>query len=367
MSLRLSSEELQQLARSIQVLVSPMDHQSLDRWRSAVNCTLGRLLRADSAGFLLPIGEGLALFSDEHDPAELARFPDYPPPPTIDGTPLFEGMVREKVMTNATWYGKHYHLYTGSPYYNEYAAANGAHDTLAASLSLGPAFDARSSASLMFWHSRPTGRLFGGRELSLLRVLYPAFCSGVGAAMLWRAQAKNLNATFEWLEQPAVVASSVGTVLYRSASLAALLSEESESDALETALHRAVTAVARARSYCISGHRPGPMTGEITTSSARYRLCAFRLGQQSMGGAEYIVAGLQRLTARVPTVEELHARFGLTPAEGRVAQLIARGRTSSEIAAQLGVSVHTARRHAEKIFQKLNVESRTAATARMFG
>ena len=49
----------------------------------------------------------------------------------------------------------------------------------------------------------------------------------------------------------------------------------------------------------------------------------------------------------------------LTTRERQVAECIARGRTSREVAACLGISIHTARRHTESVYAKLGVRRRT--------
>lgn len=51
----------------------------------------------------------------------------------------------------------------------------------------------------------------------------------------------------------------------------------------------------------------------------------------------------------------------LTPREAEVAELLAKGYAAKEIAVSLEVSLHTARRHTESVFKKLNVRTRVAA------
>jgi DNA-binding CsgD family transcriptional regulator len=364
MSLTLTTAELQQLEESIRVLVTPLDHGSIDGWRSAVNRTLSKLLHADSAGFLLPVADGLALYSEEHNPAELARFPDFPPPPDHDGVPLWEGMVRSQVSTNSRWFGDHYHLYLDSVYYNEYAGANRAHDTLFATMSLG-GLDARGTAGLHFWHERPDGHVFGDREVQLLRLLYPALNAGVRSVLLFRDLSRNLTDTFEWLEHPAMVASSNGHVVHVNASLEALCAEDPQADAIKGAVCSAIRELALPGGAKLTGQVKGSTSREVCTSHGRYRVCACRFAERVAGHAGYIVAGVERLSARVPSEEQLQARFGLTPAECRVARLMAEGLSNKEIAARLAVTVHTANRHAEKVLLKLDVKSRNEATVRI--
>ncbi len=50
----------------------------------------------------------------------------------------------------------------------------------------------------------------------------------------------------------------------------------------------------------------------------------------------------------------------LTPRQNELLHLLAIGRTSTQIARQLGISGATARTHLENIYEKLGVSSRTA-------
>jgi DNA-binding NarL/FixJ family response regulator len=52
----------------------------------------------------------------------------------------------------------------------------------------------------------------------------------------------------------------------------------------------------------------------------------------------------------------------LSPREYEIANLMATGMTNREIAERVHLSLHTVRRHGEKLFEKLGVQSRTAVT-----
>lgn len=62
---------------------------------------------------------------------------------------------------------------------------------------------------------------------------------------------------------------------------------------------------------------------------------------------------------RLPSLKRIRARLGLTAREAEVALLVAEGLTSKEIAQRLGVSPHTARRHGEKVLEKLGLHARS--------
>ena len=57
---------------------------------------------------------------------------------------------------------------------------------------------------------------------------------------------------------------------------------------------------------------------------------------------------------------------GLTPRELQVLRLVAVGKSNKQISAALVISEHTVARHLQNIFAKLNVSSRTAASAFAF-
>ena len=55
------------------------------------------------------------------------------------------------------------------------------------------------------------------------------------------------------------------------------------------------------------------------------------------------------------------SRMGLTPREAEVLILMSRGKTDREIAVLCAISVRTVQKHAEHLYIKLGVETRTAA------
>jgi DNA-binding CsgD family transcriptional regulator len=77
----------------------------------------------------------------------------------------------------------------------------------------------------------------------------------------------------------------------------------------------------------------------------------------------FLVALHERFDSEVP--EPAHTD-GLTNRETEILSWVARGKTNQEIAALLIVSPHTVRKHLEHVYEKLCVNSRTAAVARAF-
>lgn len=65
--------------------------------------------------------------------------------------------------------------------------------------------------------------------------------------------------------------------------------------------------------------------------------------------------------------EHLQARYGLTPAQGRVAGLAAQGLTNKEIATRLSISAETVHTHLTFAFQKTGATTRAGLVALAFG
>lgn len=64
-------------------------------------------------------------------------------------------------------------------------------------------------------------------------------------------------------------------------------------------------------------------------------------------------------------IEGLQERFGLTPQEAHVALLLSERKTNREVADALVISPHTAKRHTERVFEKLGVHVREAVRDRL--
>lgn len=100
------------------------------------------------------------------------------------------------------------------------------------------------------------------------------------------------------------------------------------------------------------------------------------LGDERTGNLELTAARqvFQQLGA-APDRERVEALFGTaaqrppggpTARELEVLELVTKGRTNREIAAELRISEHTVRRHLQNLFRRLGVSSRAAATAYAF-
>lgn len=111
---------------------------------------------------------------------------------------------------------------------------------------------------------------------------------------------------------------------------------------------------------------PGPEKGmlrRISFSSARYG----GIGDREVRILELLTPHFTQLFKRAATRRNVPPGHRLTPREFEVMSLIRQGKTNKEIARELWLSPHTVRTHLEHAFEKLEVRTRAAAVARVFG
>ena len=102
---------------------------------------------------------------------------------------------------------------------------------------------------------------------------------------------------------------------------------------------------------------------EVRAGADTYRVGAIQEARGSHIGCEIVVIVLERCSTTPEIFGELSLRYRLTRREASVAMLLAGRRSTAEIASALGVSVHTARHHVERVLAKLGVHSRREAAS----
>jgi DNA-binding CsgD family transcriptional regulator len=141
---------------------------------------------------------------------------------------------------------------------------------------------------------------------------------------------------------------------------AALLAAHGELGEAETALDRA-TAEQAVWAVPLQRARTLLALGDVQRRARRRRAARDTLQQalalfEELGAplwAERARTELARIGGRAPSGHDL------TPAERRVAELVAQGKTNKEVAAELVVSVHTVESALTQVYRKLEVRSRT--------
>jgi CheY-like chemotaxis protein/DNA-binding CsgD family transcriptional regulator len=94
----------------------------------------------------------------------------------------------------------------------------------------------------------------------------------------------------------------------------------------------------------------------------------FRLHQQiddAEGGGDWLI--VMREVSDTSVIEAMSLSFKLTPREAEVLYWVVKGKTNKDIGDILGSSPMTVKKHLERVFVKLGVETRTAAAGMAMG
>jgi DNA-binding CsgD family transcriptional regulator len=193
--------------------------------------------------------------------------------------------------------------------------------------------------------------------VAILRLLVPAVSAAARAINQFVDHAESLARTIDSLGIAVAVYDTSGCLVHQTPRLTALLAGEPDrAGVLDAARNTALSLIS---------------VPELRTAKSRYRIDAI------LGGAALSQTG-RRVIVTIPALDAKHGetqlvnaratlaqRLDLTPREQEVSLLIAEGLGIQAITAKLGVSRHTVRHHVERVFQKLDVHTHSAACARI--
>lgn len=205
---------------------------------------------------------------------------------------------------------------------------------------------------------------FGEAEIALMRLLSPhvrrsVMFSGILATAPQRAQ--DLAATLDALAAPVVLVDRDGRGLEANRAATALFGERLGDKALMPGLFGAQNPPA-AEPGTTSGSPQPPDANPVEPASIPFTDAHGRAqiahvlplaAQHTESGHAAAAVFVQAVGALAPLPGELLVRlYGLTPAETRLAALLARDHALEEAAAALGIAVSTARTHLSRVFAK---------------
>lgn len=357
MTLRLSRKQVPAVQRAIRLLASPMEHASVNDWRLAVNRHLKALLRADTAGFVLPVKDGPVMYSEEHDPAAAVKYAEVLPPNDSNDRPLWQKAISMGAVTLEMLYDGDMRPWNRSAYYNEFAKPNGVGQTLGACIPLGAAHPS-AAAALQLWRTPRNPRKYSAQDVALLDLLLPAFHAGVESYLRFGSDAAEFMRACDMMGTPAVIYDTYGRIVHQTPSCSRLMGVDPELATLSREMKRMASCLAR---LCHGDKDAGVLGATSTrqeraTSHARYMIRASAMRASWMHGP-WLMVSIERLTPEPVSAADMQRAFGLTPAEARVAEVLVQGRKAKQIAEQLRLSWSTVRRHIEHIYAKAGVRS----------
>ncbi|HEY8795055.1 MAG TPA: helix-turn-helix transcriptional regulator [Gemmatimonadaceae bacterium] len=377
MALALSSADQRQLAKAIEALLSPLTQPTLDDWLVLITREIRPLLRGEST--LVAYSSGRAAGNFSADAPELAASVNaattFRSGDMHFADPVMEmglALRRERqlsVFTSAILDSLSGGQLQRSFFYNEVCRPFGARITY------GLAIGGNDGEALLGVNAkRPARDPLSEDTLALLALLAPAFQAGFEMLRRLDRSYRALADTLDTLSEGILVYDgATGRELYRNMALQRLpLGDRGfavvERRACEVArsLHRTQQRSC-SRMMTHADQTDLPPLRDIRTQNGRYSLRASLIPVTLFAREQLVLVAVERHGVSLPTAERLREHFGLTAREAQVALRLAYGDSDTELALKLGVSPHTVRHHAERIFQKLDVHSRKALALRLAG
>ena len=364
MELTLSALELERLRIALTTLTSPLSYERVGDWRTAARTAIEPLLDADQSVSMLPLaGEPLTSFGPALEGARLQYEAYYH---QFDTGFLVK---RRELGLEVCHWSQLYHMPSlkRSEIYNDWSQPNGLLDCLGVAIEVSPA---GPPAAIVLYHERETAPPFGERGLALMRLLLPAFKSGVHACLAFARRRAELGRVFDDFGEGVLVTDAAGHAVHQTTALTRMLESDPERERLRRTMTRLAVIVGRlAERERSTAHAPDPgepASREVRTALGRYRIEGSCVAPGLLTRERAVLVTLTRLKATPPSDAELRSRFGLTRREVEVARLIERGKSAPDVARLLGISTHTARHHIEQLRRKFGEHTvgEVAATVR---
>ena len=362
MALSLTGADERRLAAASTALLSPLDYESEDAWSQSVIDETKALVGSDGGAVLIPVQGRLMARADAGRPVG-----EYVPRtrPLDERLSFLQRAVQLGSYDRQTLFRPYLDRYLASSYYNEWIVPNRLFDTIG--LAVAPCTEARvgSVAQLLMYDDRPLSRL-GARGPALLRLILPSFRAAVHA---WRTHARQnaaLTRTLDRLREGLMLCDGTGRPVHCNAALERVLAADPEAGRVRARMEELARSVVRYRTTRSGG--PPPLASQrLITVHGSYALhVSCSESGELLPGLALLVA-LEKTAPDWPREPDLVRRFRLTPAEARVALLLARGKTNGEIARELTISSATARNHSARVREKLGVNSRAKVAAVLLG
>jgi DNA-binding NarL/FixJ family response regulator len=363
MGLYLSNKDLVALRHASTVLLDPFAFDDATAWQRAVCEATQALLQADAASTALPAA-GKTIIGGEPDVINALR--DILPPPDWVSDGLL--VQSDRQLNVADWSDVFdVEKVRRSSFYN---------DVVRPARLLAPIHvmeDARAGevqGSVTVYYEDDDRALARVQERKAkLQLLVPAIQAGIRAYVRFAHERAAAGDIAERAQSGIVVCDENGAIVFANEFFSRLMAGEPERDRVR---REVVATAANVVAFMMRKTSSSPsirrFSSSLRTQLTQYSITAIFLADSwtRHGAATAVLIESTKLSG-VRSDKELAARFRLTPREIQVARLLTRGTSTREIASVLGASVNTARRHIERILEKLDVHSRAAAVAKVLG
>lgn len=210
----------------------------------------------------------------------------------------------------------------------------------------------------------------GRRGVALLRRLLPALEAGANACARLARLRPELAELVDGLSEGLAMFDIAGRIVHENPAITRLLSAEPERERIRCEMCSIVRSLAALAPQKWGSRESGAVEHswrELQTGSGRYRVRGRPLGAALSGAMPMVLVTLERINPEPLSDTRLQQLYRLTVRETEVARHLARGSSNDELADDLGISPHTARRHTENVLSKLGVASRAAVGSKLYG
>ncbi|HEX3233959.1 MAG TPA: LuxR C-terminal-related transcriptional regulator [Gemmatimonadales bacterium] len=188
-----------------------------------------------------------------------------------------------------------------------------------------------------------------------------ALIAGLATLHRLRAWRSTLGQAFDDVETGMAIFGNEGRrEVARNERLNELLQEELARD-------RLLDHISRQAAQAASSERQREDAQELELPGGFYRLSASRVAAGTLLTEPGVLVLVDRLTAALPTTQELRVTFGLRGREPQVALLAAEGLSNAVIAQRLRLSAHTVRHYLERVLDRLGLHTRKALALHLMG
>lgn len=367
MPITLSAKDTRLLQEALTALLAPLAHGDVNQWREASLKACSALLGTDRGGSVLPFpGVPLIRMSDRSMDVAAADYLGYF---WRFDRPL---LSRRSELGIDVWYrdmlcDRREHL--KSEKFHDWCVPHRLHQPVAMMQ------DVEASdipAAFYFYREQERDDSFNERSVELLRLILPSFRAGVAVASRMASMRDALTTILETSSDGVALCSAAGRIVHENPSLAALLARDPESAKVRAMVAMAAR-LARASSRPTTRTGPDPALASswasrtLRTAIGVYRVSASLARGPVLSGDDDVIVLVEALAPRAISDDLLRTRYRLTYREINVARQLALGASTAGVASQLGISIHTARRHTEQVLTKLGIHRRTQVASVLLG
>lgn len=360
----LTLHEHDALRSALAILLSPLDALDANGWRGQVGTALSELLGADRVAFQLDAPGMPLLYSEDYSQKTLDAYVGYYS--AIDIGRQRRDELGLEVWNRALLHGPDLRCFWKSEIHKDFLVPNRILDSMGLTVTLNGA----ANHATIFCHREKAGTPeFGERGVAILNLLLPAFKAGVRELVRYSHQRESLGAHLDSLSVGIRICDLDGRIVHQNPAFTATLAGDPAVVKLENAVDEILQPLVsfnrerRGIASALAGRR---VSLEVHTQTASYEVRGSFLGPELLGARSRIAISLQKLAPNTALSDRaLHERYRLTARELEITRRLAQGQSTKELAQSCGISLHTARRHTEKIFSKLGVRNRSQIGPRL--